>query len=161
MGSVPCIEVEVDDLAMFMFRNNSHDVIVELSLGGIEDNKDLFYFCLDLFCKGLVLMYGEDNKLIINNIQIEQFGFVKKKMENAGICVNLDIVSEAVDADADTKGSDDFPKDLPKDSLYPRVNMDSIESLPHNMPLHDYKFEIHLTPCLTYSISFEVFHKVV
>lgn len=153
----PSIEIEVDQLAHFMFIENKTDAIVELSLGGIEDNKDFFYFCHDLFCKGLVLLYGNDNRLIINDVTMEQFLNVKAKMANAGIHVKLDIINNDVREDAHL--DDDTPSDLPISTLYPYVNIQDIELLPCDLELHDYKFEIRLSPSVFYSISFSLFHK--
>ena len=41
------IDVEVDELSDFIFLKNTNDAIIELELGGIENNKDLFCFLLD------------------------------------------------------------------------------------------------------------------
>ena len=50
------VDMEIDDLASFLFTKNINNITTELSLGGIADNKDLFFFCLDLF--GLALGHG-------------------------------------------------------------------------------------------------------
>lgn len=154
------MEIEVDELAEFLFIKNEDNIVVELSLGGITDNKDLFYFCHDLFCKGLVILYGKENALIINDITDEQFFHVKKKMSNAGINVQLDIINREAPPDlVDT--SSDVPCDLPREVLYPNVNMHELEALPNHLRLEDYKFEINFTPELSYGISFSLFHKTV
>jgi hypothetical protein len=151
----PSIEIEVEELARYIFLLNKNDSIIELSLGGIEDNKDLFYFCLDIFCKGLVLLFGVDNRIIINDLSLEQFNVMKQKMLNAGVLVTLDII-----AAPEPKDNDDFqgncPRDLPTSALYPRVNIKHIELLPNDLKLTDYKFEINLTPTLTYIIQFDI-----
>lgn len=165
----PSVEIQIDELAEFVFKTNKMDAVVELSLGGIEDNKDLFYFCLDLFCKGLVLLHGKgDNTLIVNDITMEQFDVIKRKMKNAGIEVTLNVITSPGDSghaatpvEYDLQDDCNPPTDLPVEALYPNVNIDEVEMLPGNLDLKDYKFEIHLSPQMTYSISFELFHRVV
>lgn len=154
--SFPLVELEVDDLAKILYDVNKTDTVIELSLGGIEDNKDLFYFCLDLFCKGLVMLFGEDNKLIVNTISIDQFEIIKRKLHNAGINVTLTLFTPEPISHEDY----DVP-DLPTSCLYPNINIEDIEIMPNNLPLNDYKFEIKLSPEIAYKISFELFHKVV
>ena len=77
------VDMHVNDLAEFMFTKNKSNALIELSLGGIENNKDLFFFCLDLFCKGLVILHGTENKVDLDSITMEQFGDIKNKMELA------------------------------------------------------------------------------
>ena len=45
----PYVDMHINNLAEFMFLRNVNDAKLVMSLGGIEDAKDLFYFCLDLF----------------------------------------------------------------------------------------------------------------
>lgn len=158
--------LEIDELAQFLFQTNTCNAIIELRLGGIEDNKDLFYFCLDLFCKGLVLLFGNDNRIIVNNISLEQFQKVKTKMANAGINVCLTVENnnsllEHHETDNTNVPNTNMPSDLLASALYPKLNMDHIETLPNNLNLTDYKFEINLSETTTYIISFELFHKWV
>lgn len=153
----PHIEINIDELADFLFIKNETNVIVELSLGGIEDNKDLFFFCLDLFCKGLVYLFGNDRSINIQSVTLDQFDAVKKKLENAGIRATLEIQQtipcEIVHDDIE------IPPDLPSSVLYPKVNVDELQLLPNTFPLKDYIFEIHLKETLVYKISFDLFHK--
>lgn len=158
----PSIEIEVDQLAEFLFKLNTSNAVAELSLGGIEDNKDLFYFCHDLFCKGLVMLFGNESKVIINDLTTEQFQAVKQKMANAGINITLDVVTSdnIINTDADNVTSSDGPCDLPQTVLYPSINIQDIELMPSNLDLNAYKFKVHLSPNLTYVISYNLFHKV-
>lgn len=169
MTQLQSIELEVDQLAEFLFKKNLNNAVIELSLGGIEDNKDMFYFCLDVFCKGLVMMFGKDNRLVVNDITLDQFDLVKQKMKNAGIDVTLDVIQrgDAPNTDNIKDAADercplkDVPEDLPEETLYPNVNMRHIEYLPHDLPLRSYHFEINLNSYLSYFISFSLFHKTV
>lgn len=164
--SYPHIETDIDSLVEYIFVKNKNDAIIELTLGGIEDNKDLFYFCLDLFCKGLVILFGDDRKsVIVNTINMDQFAIIKKKMHNAGIDVTLDIVTECNDImNEDYSNDKDYPPDIPVASIYPKINVsiaNNTQDLNNNdLLLKDYKFDIHLTEMLLYRISFNLFHRV-
>lgn len=147
------MEIDIDYLAEFLFLRNTSNSLVELTLGGIEDNKDFFFFCLDLFCKGLVLLYGNDNKLVINDINEEQFESVRKKLENAGILAKL--TTHVL-----PPPPPDSPPDIEDPTLFPNVNMAELKDLPANFDIDSYVFRINLTPRLAYNITFQLIHKV-
>jgi hypothetical protein len=139
------MEIDIDYLAEFLFLRNTSNSLVELTLDGIEDNKDFFFFCLDLFCKGLVLLYGKDNKIVINDIDEEQFESVRKKLENAGILAKLTVHT--------------LPP-LSPDSVFPNVNIAELKELPANLDIDSYVFKIDMNPQLAYNITFQLIHKV-
>lgn len=136
--------IEIEALAKIMFVDNVNDAQIELSLGGIESNKDLFYFCLDLFCKGLVLLFGSNNRVELDKLTIEQFNIVRKKMGNAGVDVKLELYQDMRDDDEKEKVS---------------VNISNLENLGDNLDLKEYAFVIH-TPTLVYNVNFELFHNI-
>ncbi len=131
--------MHINDLADFIFIKNVNDSIIQLSLNGVEDMKDLFYFCLDLFCKGLVILFGQDNKVEVENITLEQFMLLRKKMANAGININLNIYE-------DIEGEENEEKKV-------ALNLEKIEELPNNLNIEDYDFI--LRSCnMVYKINF-------
>jgi hypothetical protein len=130
------VDMDVSDFAEFMFVRNVNNSIIELSLGGVENNKDLFCFLVDLLCKGLVLMFGQNNRLEIENLTLEDFLALKRKMGLAGIQVNLDI----------TPNTENTPCS---------VNIYDIEQYPDDALLQDYKF-IVTSPGSIYQIGFNL-----
>jgi hypothetical protein len=133
------LNMHINDLADFIFIKNVNDSIIQLSLNGVEDMKDLFYFCLDLFCKGLVILFGQDNKVEVENITLEQFMLLRKKMANAGININLNIYE-------DIEGEENEEKKV-------ALNLEKIEELPNNLNIEDYDFI--LRSCnMVYKINF-------
>ncbi len=132
--------MNINDFAEFMFKKNVNNAEIYLELGGIEDNKDLFYFCLDLFCKGLIYMFGENGKVNIELITHEQFYQVKQKMLLAGIIVNLTY--------------QDITNNLDQNTV---INLDEIEKDENNLNLKDYEFTI-TTDKLIYKINFDLTH---
>ena len=133
------LNMHINDLADFIFIKNVNDSIIQLSLNGVEDMKDLFYFCLDLFCKGLVILFGQDNKVEVEIITLEQFMLLRKKMANAGININLNIYE-------DIEGEENEEKKV-------ALNLEKIEELPNNLNIEDYDFI--LRSCnMVYKINF-------
>jgi len=115
-----------------------------LTLNGIENNKDFFYFCIDLFCKGLVILFGKDNRVEITDITMEQFMLLQKKMMNAGIKVHLDMY-EDIPPNEDTK----------TESAH--INLHHIESLPNDLTLDEYAFVLR-THQYVYKVNFSLHH---
>lgn len=146
------VEMEVDDLAEFMFKRNTNNVVLDLSLGGIENNKELFFFILDLFCKGLVLLFGQDTKSVdVDTITYENFNEIREKMMCAGININMahypcDIVLE-----------DGTSVEMSKRTL---LNLDEINEAPDDKPLEEYQFKL-LTLKNQYIISFNLVHRIL
>jgi hypothetical protein len=144
------VEMEVNDLADFMFKRNVNNVVLDLSLGGIENNKDLFFFILDLFCKGLVLLFGGEQKSVdVDSITLDDFGTVKEKMGCAGININLAYYPNDIEL------QDGEVVEMSKRAL---LNLDEINNAPDNKPLEEYVFKL-LTIKNQYIISFNLIHR--
>ena len=135
------IDMEVDDLAVFMFKKNVNNAVIELSIGGVEHNKDLFCFMVDLLCKGLVYMFGDENKVELESLTLDDFGKIKDKMRCAGIDVFLDV-------QANVFGD------------MPGINTHELENISDNAPLSDYKFKV-TSLSHVYQISFNLIHKTL
>jgi hypothetical protein len=85
------LNMQIDDFADFVFNKNEKNAVIELSLDGLKDSRELFCFFVDLLCKGLVLMHGENGQIELDSITEEQFASVAKKMILMGIRVHLTI----------------------------------------------------------------------
>lgn len=128
--------VNIDDIANYMFLKNKKNNFISLSLPLLDGNKDLFYFLLDLFCKGLVLLFGNNNRVSIENLTIHDFLKVKERMAYAGINIILNVTTNN-----STSGFS--------------INFLDIEHLPLNLNLTDYEISM-ITPHHTYKISFDL-----
>lgn len=147
--------MHINDLATFMFLKNVNNAIVELSLGGVENNKDFFYFCLDLFCKGLVILFGENGKVNVESLTQEQFAIIKQKMSLAGIDVKLDVF---IEQQTTISLLDEAPPDV--DPIKTSINFNEIDMDDDNKPLSDYVFRLKMDNLL-YNIHFETIHRVL
>jgi hypothetical protein len=147
-----------------MFRRNANNSIIELELNGVEDNKDLFFFLVDLFCKGLVLLFGNNNKVEVENLTMDDFNVVKQKMSLAGVNVVLNIVpmeaeEEVNDVDDNSNNNKEEDETAPDDiePINNYVNINDLEKEPNNKSLKDYVFRLKLSN-LIYNINFELSH---
>lgn len=139
------VEMEIDEFAEFMFKRNINNIPLELSIGGLENNKDIFYFCLDLFCKGLVILFSKDGKSVeVEQLCMDDFELVKKKMSCAGIQVSLNVLPTP----HETINNEQI------------TNLHEIHMDMDDRPLEDYKFVLNTSP-YQYSITFSLFHNVL
>lgn len=138
------VEMEIEDFAEFMFVKNIDNIPLEVSMGGLENNKDMYYFCLDLFCKGLVLLFSKDGKSVaVEELSLDDFERVKKKMSCAGINVALQVLPIT-------------EHDLNDGSL---TNLKEIDQQGDNEPLENYKFILNTNP-YKYIVSFSIFRNL-
>lgn len=144
------VDMQIDDLAKFLFTENVNNVPIQLSIGELSDNKDLFFFCLDLFCKGLVLLYSEGSRSVsIDKITEEQFQHIQSKMSCAGIKVDLHVfpldIEVAIHDDNNNKVS--------------VLNVQELNEAPTNKPFHEYEFKL-INQDMMYVVNFELVHKI-
>lgn len=131
------VDMQVDDFITFMFMKNTESVI-DLSLEGIENNKDLLCFFIDTMCKGLVMLFGKDNRLELDDISINDFDIIRKKMALAGIFINLSVEQNI-------------------DNIPAHVNIRDLDLYPNDIELDEFIFKV-TTINYIYSITFEISH---
>jgi hypothetical protein len=82
--------VSIDGLADYLFLRSPKDSILYLNINGLEGTKDIFCFCFDLFCKGLVLLFGQGHtRVAVDDITPQQFESVIEKLKLAGIKTHI------------------------------------------------------------------------
>jgi len=91
--------IDIDSLAPIIFIKNINNLPISLNLEDPLNNpKDIFYFCSDLFFKGVYYMHKNiNNKVIINNLTLEQMYEVVSKLKLAKINTIINILSTDVD----------------------------------------------------------------
>lgn len=141
------VEMHIDDLAEFIFKRNINNAIVELSLGGVENTKDFFFFLLDLFCKGLVLLFGNETQSIdIDKLTEHDFTTIQSKMK----CAGINVILTTCPCDLELQGTD----------VKSIINISEIEADVDDKPLNQYEFKVCSSKML-YIVSFEIVHHVV
>tara|TARA_Y100000389_G_scaffold184550_1_gene203109 strand:- start:934 stop:1410 length:477 start_codon:yes stop_codon:yes gene_type:complete len=86
----------IHDLSKHIFKNNDegHDMLLGLE-ESVKTNKELFSFCFQLFCNGLVLLYGDGQKLLLNALSMEQLDTIRAKLK----CVHIHVKIATYDLD--------------------------------------------------------------
>jgi hypothetical protein len=133
--------MEIGNFAEYMFKTNKVNKIINLNLVGVENNKDLFCCFIDLFCKGLILCYGQGNTIDFDELDLEKFSYLKTKMECGGIIIKLDII----------ENPDPCPMTY--------INSVDIDNAPDNLPLESYCFKIFKENKI-YHIYFSLEHRL-
>ena len=128
----------IADAIKFMFIENTKDNPVYLNVPQLKEPYDLFLFFVDLLCKGLVLLYGENGRIVIDNLTQEQLAVVTKKLKNAGIALTIDCAPHQQAA--------------PPQAPY-------IVTPPGAQNVNDYKLVIHSSG-QKYQVSFDVVRNV-
>lgn len=136
-------DMNVNELARFLFVNNEDNRRVVINLNGIDGTKDLFCFCFDMMCKGLVLLFGTDNRVSLNQISLEQFEVLRKKMQ----CVGIDIMLEVFPVDPPPTHLDFYTQNM--------LNMHQVMAGPIRERLEEYTFKIQTQDTL-YNVTFKV-----
>ena len=107
-------ETDINRVAQYVFLEHKTTDPVRLEIDGLTSPKDLFCFCFELLCKGLVLMHGQDETVDIETLTNDMIRNTCKRLEVTGIVPHIEIspyktpdkaVSKMV-ASCDAKGSD-------------------------------------------------------
>ena len=91
--------IDIDALAPMIFLKNPNDLPIELNiLDPLKNTKDIFYFCTDLFLKGLFFMNAnKDMQVVINDLALDDIFSTVKKLKNAKIQTNINNVQTSFD----------------------------------------------------------------
>ena len=143
------IGVGIDELASVIFTKNTNNAHIDLNINGIRNTKDLFCFFLDMLCKGLVILYGSDNRLDLSTVTQDQFAYVQEKLACAGIKCELEVI----------------PVETPPPVLidiYTQnlLNVHSVRNGLDTLPLNQYHFDIQ-TMTHIYKIRFDTIRHVI
>jgi hypothetical protein len=131
----------IHELATLLFKKNNNGS--ELLLGleeHIRSNKDLFSFCFQLFCSGLVILYGDGEKVLLNELSIDHLETVKTKLK----CAHIHIKTVSYDLDTAIL-LDIVDKDhASKDALVLTTSIAKLNAMERNERLEDYELTLML-----------------
>ena len=97
--------MDIDGLAPMIFLKNPNDLPIKLNLlDPIENGKDLFFFLLDLFFKGIYYLscghYGNCERIKLSELTLDTVFQAVRKLRNINVKVMLSI-SEDEEYDTD------------------------------------------------------------
>ena len=129
-------EVDINQLAEFMFLHNKKMNKIQLDIDGIGNKKDFFCFCLDLFTKGLRLMHGDEKGQVnVDSLTIDDITNIRSKLILAGIVVNIETMDNNMTVISDANNNKQ------NKVSYQGISVPDIEKENHEL-LEEYKFHI-------------------
>lgn len=152
-GGVACVNINVNELANYIFKINTEKELF-ININCLKTKKELFFFLFDIFCKGIILMYGENNRMKLNNLELHQFEEIKQKLKYAHIHLNLIIY------DKDTAQLLDLlpaSEDDIREKNIIQSSIDKIVAMNDNDNLTDYIFHLYMNDTL-FCINFDILH---
>lgn len=139
----------LDEFATVVFVHNKEDKHLALA-ADLTDTKDCFCFCLDLLCKGLVILYGKEDTIQrkktvdLDSLDSSQLEFIKGRMSLCGIKVHTRVVPLSV---FDELG-------IPHPTTQ-KIELPDVEAAQPSDPLESYKVDI-FTQGLHIQLCFEL-----
>lgn len=83
--------MSLDQAIDFMFLKNTSKVQVFLNLSQLQGIYDLFLFCVDVLCKGLITLFANgESHLNLEHVTPERLELVKDCLICAGIKLNVE-----------------------------------------------------------------------
>jgi hypothetical protein len=153
INEITHIEMNVKYLANFLFKDNINNIKISLFSEELKDSKNLFYFFLDLFFKGIVILYGVKYKnkssVELNQLNYEQIENIRDKMKLAYIKLNFFYYHYTTIEEGDSTVLE----------RYKMSNMEDIKNLEDNLDLKKYIFKLTLEENI-YNISFEMLYDI-
>ena len=131
--------IGIDQLAEFVFVGNVRNARLQLNVPGIQGTRDLFYFLVDLLCKGLVLMFGANGRIMLDELTQEQFDQASARLLLSGVRCHVQL------------GAPEPPQNRPPVSTMMMHPPDPTDSA----PIETYKLRL-ATPLLTAVIWFSL-----
>jgi hypothetical protein len=155
-SNIERVDVGIDQLATYVFFENKQNKIIHLDLHGIENTKDLFCFLFDLFCKGLVTLYGNERRQVdFVNVSMQDILYVVDRLKYAKVrCI---LTEKTIEQLAPLLSLSPEEQDLISPAMVLYTSMDLLKKMPDSLPnLTDYSFTVMIHSKL-YTIQFDLY----
>ena len=116
-----------DALAYMIFVEAPDNASINLTLPSLNNSKELFFFLLDVFMRGVILLFSSDGdaSVALHTIDQAMFDVLKSKMEIAGVRCHLDIRPSA------------------QCFVFPPINIEDLKRRPDDDPLEKFVLILH------------------
>lgn len=143
------MRIDVDELATFIFKKNTENKELYLNIRSLKTTKELFFFLFDIFCKGIILLFGENNKMKLNSLEPYQFELIKENMKYAHILLTMTTYDEST-----AKLLDLIPENVKEKNVI-QDSINDITKMEENEPLTEYVFKLFMNETL-FCINFDI-----
>lgn len=144
----------MDSLVEAIFIKNRYNFEVRFQLIDTLTSKDLAHFFHSLLIKGLILLYGQDNKLTLNLLRMDQINKAIEKLRLAHVKVHLNLYDKETAIDLSYMPAS-APPNVPLEISVARFSHMEMRNTAPNLKLTDYVFKTFLDGKLV-CVSFEV-----
>lgn len=143
------LNIDINELAKYIFvTNQTERNEIFLDVKSLKTNKELFFFFFELFCKGLVLLFGEGSKLCLDTLTMEQLDAVRSLMRFAHIKLNVVVYDEDT-----AKMIDEI--EVADERKIVNDSMQKLRASKSDLQISEYVFNLFINKVL-YIISFDV-----
>jgi hypothetical protein len=138
------MHANLEDLANLVFLLNHENKFIDLTLPNLENTKELFFFCVNLFCRGLSLLMGDDGtRVSISHVTFEVMNKASDRIKYVGIQPILTHLNND-DARVPVTGT----------------NLLDLYGLADDLPVHEFTIYFRRTDNTSYSLRFVPFHNI-
>lgn len=144
--------ISLDKLVEFIFIVNTHGFEMNFEINRSQSNKDLAKLFYSMFMKGIVLLYGHNNSVILNTLNIEQIYEIRDKLKKAQIHTTVLMYDKSTSILLDYLTADNK---LPEKYVVEQ-NAKELAQMEENEPLPNYEFRMFVNDhliCLTFDIT--------
>lgn len=143
--------ISLDKLAECIFVSNLHGFEMSFEINQKQTNKSLAALFYNLFIKGIVLLHGENDRVTLNKLSIEQIYVIRDKLKKAQVHTNVLLYDKPTSILLDYLTTDDK---FPEKRVIER-NRTEIEQMRDDEPLTDYEYRMFVNDhliCLTFEL---------
>lgn len=143
--------ISLDKLAECIFVLNLHGSEMSFEVNKKQTNKGLATLFYNLFIKGIVLLHGENDRVTLNKLNIDQVYAIRDKLKKAQVHTNVLLYDKPTSILLDYLTVDDkFPE---KQVI--EQNRTEIEQMRDDEPLSHYEYRMFVNDhliCLTFEL---------
>jgi hypothetical protein len=156
-------QVDYAQLLDYIFTKNNNKRCF-LQTPQLNNTKELFCFCLDLFCKGILICHGkETNSVNLEELSLDQLKLVIDKLSMTGIMTIIEMQQlkdedKDVDDDEDDDEDDEENKQVLNKKDAKEILQNSLTNIyanDNNALLSSFKFDLQVRDFM-YIIRFEI-----
>jgi hypothetical protein len=153
-------QVDYKQLLDFIYTENNNKRCF-LQTPQLNNTKELFCFCLDLFCKGILICHGNETKSVnLEELTLDQMKLVIDKLSMTGIMTIIEIQQLNKEVNKDDDDDEDNNKESTLVVTYNakeilQNSLSNIYANDNNALLSSFKFDLQVRDFM-YIIRFEI-----
>ena len=146
--------MSIDSLVEAIFIKNNFDNEIRFEVDSNMNNKQLAQFLHSLFIKGLILMYGKNNQLVLNSLTMDQLERARHKLKLAHVKARVNLHDKETAFDLNLIPENDNTT-IPLEISIMKYNTDEINKQQDNLLIKEFVFKKYINGNLV-CISFEI-----